>query len=183
MDTIGTYEQDTSAMGRINAWHFAVNVANDRPVFGGGFRVFSPEKFAVYAPDPDDYHDAHSIYFEVLGEQGWVGLAIFLAFGIGAWRAASSVGRKADLGERPHWTGELCRMVQVSLAGYAVGGAFLGLAYFDLYYNLVAFIVLARATVDEPIANDDGVGATVRARESGRPRPVPSVEAQPDHGA
>ncbi|MBI4364996.1 MAG: putative O-glycosylation ligase, exosortase A system-associated, partial [Candidatus Latescibacteria bacterium] len=41
MSTIGTYRQDASAMGRINAWHFAINVALDRPLTGGGFRVFN----------------------------------------------------------------------------------------------------------------------------------------------
>lgn len=149
METIGDYQNEPSAMGRINAWGFAINLANDRPIFGGGFRVFSREKFEIYAPDPYDYHDAHSVYFEVLAEQGYVGLAIFIVLGIGAWRAASWVSRNADEQTGTAWTGELCRMAQVSLIGYAVGGAFLGLAYFDLYYNLVAFIILARWAVQQ----------------------------------
>jgi putative inorganic carbon (HCO3(-)) transporter len=33
-------------------------------------------------------------------------------------------------------------MCQVSLAGYAVGGAFLSLAYFDLLYDIILIIVL-----------------------------------------
>ena len=66
MVTIRDYEEDVSAMGRINAWWFAFNLALDRPLVGGGFRVFSPDLFARYAPNPEDFHDAHSIYFEVL---------------------------------------------------------------------------------------------------------------------
>ena len=38
-------------------------------------------------------------------------------------------------------------MVQVSLVGYASAGAFLGLAYFDLYYDLIAVIVLCRTVI------------------------------------
>jgi hypothetical protein len=38
-------------------------------------------------------------------------------------------------------------MVQVSLVGFAVGGAFLSLAYFDLPYNLMALTVAARVWV------------------------------------
>ena len=38
---------------------------------------------------------------------------------------------------------ELGAMLQVSLVGYAVGGAFLGLAYFDLYYHVIAIIAIA----------------------------------------
>jgi len=34
-------------------------------------------------------------------------------------------------------------MIQVSLIGYAAGGAFLGMAYFDLPYHLVIILVLA----------------------------------------
>ena len=37
---------------------------------------------------------------------------------------------------------DLARMLQVSVIGYATSGAFLGLAYFDLYYHLIAFVVL-----------------------------------------
>jgi len=64
MGTIKTYEQDGSAMGRINAWHFAFNLALDRPIVGGGFETFQPDLFLKYAPEPENYHDSHSIYFE-----------------------------------------------------------------------------------------------------------------------
>jgi hypothetical protein len=37
--------------------------------------------------------------------------------------------------------------VQVSLVGFAAGGAFLSLAYFDLPYYLVAYVVLVHAIV------------------------------------
>jgi putative inorganic carbon (HCO3(-)) transporter len=36
MRTIQSYEQDSSAMGRLNAWQMAINLANDR-LTGGGF--------------------------------------------------------------------------------------------------------------------------------------------------
>ena len=40
MKTIETYQQDQSAMGRINAWKFAFNLAKDRPLVGGGNEAF-----------------------------------------------------------------------------------------------------------------------------------------------
>jgi hypothetical protein len=46
-------------------------------------------------------------------------------------------------------------MVQVSMVGYASGGAFLGLAYFDLYYNLIAIMVICRLTLEYQIAHPD----------------------------
>jgi hypothetical protein len=62
------------------------------------------------------------------------------------------------------WAKHLAQMVQVSLVGYAICGAFLGLAYFDLYYTLIVLLVLTRqqvlAAVQPPIPTDpDGVHA------------------------
>ncbi len=142
--TIKTYEQDASAMGRINAWSFARNVVEERPILGGGFGVFDPELFKKYAPNPLVFQDAHSIYFQILGEHGFVGLALFLGLFVGTYHTAgwlrSQGNRRTDL----HWAYDLGSMIQASLVGYAVGGAFLGLAYFDLPYHLVAIAVLAR---------------------------------------
>ena len=146
MATINAYEQDASAMGRINAWWMAFNLAKHKPL-GGGFDAFRGEMFHLYAPDPDDVHDAHSIYFEVLGEHGFVGLGLFLLLGLMTWRTASRVIKRARGDPNNRWAADLAAMVQVSIIGYASAGAFLGLAYFDYYYTLVAVIVLCQAVL------------------------------------
>jgi len=141
MGTISTYEQDASAMGRINAWQTAFNIATERLV-GGGFELYSYEVFARYAPNPEDVHAAHSIYFQVLGEHGFVGLFLFLLIWWLAWRCANQIKRSAKDQRDWRWAGSLATMIQVSLVGYAVGGAFLSLAYWDLpYYELVILLV------------------------------------------
>lgn len=144
MKTIENYQADESAMGRINSWHFAFNLAKDRPLIGGGYHAFTPDLFARYAPDPDNIHDAHSIYFEVLGEHGFVGLGLFLLLGWFAWRSCSQIARQMRPHQEAQWMADLASMLQVSLAGYAASGAFLGLAYFDFYYHLVALVVLLK---------------------------------------
>lgn len=141
MGTISTYEQDASAMGRINAWQTAFNIATERLV-GGGFELYSYEVFARYAPNPEDVHAAHSIYFQVLGEHGFIGLFLFLLIWWLAWRCANQIKRSAKDQRDWRWAGSLATMIQVSLVGYAVGGAFLSLAYWDLpYYELVILLV------------------------------------------
>ena len=70
MNTISTYEQDSSAMGRINTWWMAFNIANDRPIVGGGFNMYTPATFARYAPNPEDVHSAHSVYFQRRSQHG-----------------------------------------------------------------------------------------------------------------
>ena len=141
MDTIKTYEEDPSALGRINAWNMAFNLASDR-VMGGGFETFRAPTFHLYAPEPLRVHDAHSIYFEVMGEHGFIGLGLFLLMGILTWFRAQQVIRVCKKDAERKWASDLASMAQVSLVGYAVGGAFLGLAYFDLPYHLVIIVVL-----------------------------------------
>ena len=46
------------------------------------------------------------------------------------------------------WAADLGAMVQVGLVGFAVGGAFLSLAYFDLTYNMMVMVVLAKKWVE-----------------------------------
>lgn len=159
MATIAEYQEDGSAMGRINAWGYAYNLALDRPLIGGGFRAFDPDLFHDYAPNPDDFHDAHSIYFEMLGEHGFVGLGLFLLLGLLAFRSAGRVIKISKDHEELQWAGTLGKTLQACLAAYATGGLFLGLAYWDLYYHLVALTVLLRDHVEglfkEPAEQND----------------------------
>ena len=53
------------------------------------------------------------------------------------------------------WIVSLSRMLIVSMCSYAVGGAFLGMAYFDLYYHLIALTVILRMILEtQPLAED-----------------------------
>ncbi len=154
MDTIRNYEEDASATGRINAWYTAVNVAGAN-LTGGGYEVFKPDTFKQYAPNPMAVHDAHSVYFELLGEHGFIGLGLWLLIAFLAWRRASRTIKRWRDNPANKWAVDLSAMIQVSLIGFGVGGAFLGLAYFDLYYHLIALIILteyaARTTSDKNV--------------------------------
>ncbi|MEO6922617.1 MAG: putative O-glycosylation ligase, exosortase A system-associated, partial [Bryocella sp.] len=148
METIGEYKEDDSAMGRINAWWMAWNLASTN-FFGGGFDIYRPEVFARYAPVPDDVHAAHSIYFQVLGEHGFVGLGLFLLLWALVWKSAGRLYRVGKELPETRWLADLGSMCQVSLGGYAVGGAFLSLAYFDLPYNVLILVVLGRRWIED----------------------------------
>jgi probable O-glycosylation ligase (exosortase A-associated) len=141
MGTIETYQEDKSAQGRINAWHTAFNTAKDR-VTGGGFEMWIPAMFRQYAPDPGNFRDVHSIYFEVMGEHGFIGFGLFMLLGLLAWIRAQQIIRRCKSDPDKKWAADLAAMIQVSLVGYAAGGAFLGMAYFDLPYHLMVILVL-----------------------------------------
>jgi probable O-glycosylation ligase (exosortase A-associated) len=167
MQSIRDYDQDPSALGRINAWWFAVHLANDHPIAGGGLRTFTPELFLEYAPDPTNFHDAHSIFFEVLAEQGYVGLLLFVVMGLSTLLLAGRTARLARGREDLGWAALLAGMLQVSLVGYVVGGLFLGLAYFDLPYSLLALAVATHGVVAREL------------REANRPAGATLPEAAP----
>lgn len=167
METIGTYRSDESAMGRLDAWGFAWNLAADRFPFGGGFMVWTRDLYAVYAPSALQNRAAHSIYFQILGEHGWGGLTLFLGIGIAAWISAGRLAKRVEHQPDQKWAADLVRMCQVSLIGFAAGGAFLSLAYFDLPYNCVAMIALTVTIV----ARTSGA-ASVRLGSSGARAPA-----------
>lgn len=162
METIKTYEEDASALGRINAWWNAWNVAKAH-FFGGGFMIYTPEVFAKYSPEPERVHAAHSIYFQVLGEHGFVGLLLFLGIGAATWWTCRHLIRAAKQNPAHAWAGDLGAMIQVSMVGYATGGAFLSLAYFDLPYNMMVAAVVAAYLLRQPTVAAQRASAPVAA--------------------
>lgn len=147
MSTIQTYEQDGSAMGRINAWWMAWNLAVDRFPIGGGFGITTADVFARYAPDPSNVLVAHSIYFHILGQHGFAGLFLYiLVFGL-AWLNGGWVLRNTKQIPELAWARDLAAMCQVSLVGFAVGGAFLSLTYFDLPYYIIIILIVLRGLI------------------------------------
>ncbi|MBA4141436.1 MAG: putative O-glycosylation ligase, exosortase A system-associated [Nitrosospira sp.] len=152
MDTINSYEEDGSVRGRFNAWGMAYNLALDRPLTGGGFEVATPDLFLRYAPDITDVpRAAHSIYFQALGEHGFVGLGLYLLLGLVTWQTGTWITRRTKHLEDYKWAYNLATMVQVSLIGFATGGAFLSLLYFDVPYYLMAAMVATRVLVEREL--------------------------------
>ncbi|MDY7039044.1 MAG: putative O-glycosylation ligase, exosortase A system-associated [Thermodesulfobacteriota bacterium] len=154
MESIQDYNQDLSVIGRFNAWHTAWNVAKDMPLTGGGFQMFTSRTFDKYAPDPDNVHDVHSIYFEVLGEHGFV--AFFIFFGMIATCILSLQKMKKYWHlKTDQWGSGLCDALLISFAAYLVGGFTLGRVSFDLFYHLIAMVVILKTIIrDEEIAQD-----------------------------
>ena len=118
------------------------NLALDRPLVGGGFEPYTHEVFRRYLPDYVRAHSAHSIYFQVLGEHGFVGLALFIVFWMLTWRLSRRIIKHTKNDPQLKWANGRAAMIQVSLVGYFVGGMFLNLAYWDMpYYLMIALVV------------------------------------------
>jgi probable O-glycosylation ligase (exosortase A-associated) len=176
MGTIQTYEQDSSATARLNSWQFGWNMAAAKPIVGGGFQSFQQDAFTKWAPDPTRVWDSHSIWISILAEHGFVGLTIFVAFWVSAWRLAGRIIRATRNIEDYRWASDLAAMIQVSCIGYWVGGAFLSLAYWDFPYILVAVLVLTWTVVQRALSQNPAnvkhqvtIAPMGLAGETGRP--------------
>jgi probable O-glycosylation ligase (exosortase A-associated) len=146
MNRMGNFahgELDQSAEGRLHAWQFALTFAKEYPIMGGGFETFTPELEARYTPQ-FAFAGPHSIYFQTLGEQGFVGLGIFLFLLGGCFYSLWSLRRRVRGQPAFSWVANYSNMLEICLLGYVVSGAFLPRAYFDLWFQFVAAAALLR---------------------------------------
>lgn len=159
MSSITNYQQDKSAMGRIHAWQYAIGVANDR-LTGGGFSSWSERTYNRYAPQSEERVVAHSIYFSVLADHGWLGLILFGSILFLVWRRLSRIHAAGDPPGDDFKSASLARMLQVSLVAYCSGGAFLSLSYFDLPWHIFAITIIL-STLQSTAASKRGDPAEV----------------------
>jgi probable O-glycosylation ligase (exosortase A-associated) len=156
VETLNDVESDESANLRLMSWRVARMIAADHPMVGGGLRVLHHrETYDKYLPEyPRAFgHDAHSIYFNLLAENGVVGLGLFLLlvfFSFGTLRRLRRLGR-----ERPDlaWFTNYANMLQASLIAYLATGAFLSVAYFDLAYQLFVIVGILNGMAASQLAS------------------------------
>ncbi len=153
MQTIQTYEQDSSASSRILQWKYAVQLAAEHPIVGNGFnaRYYQPY-YQKYMAGIDVNRAVHSNYFQTLEEQGYVGLFMYFLLMLVAIVSANRVSKQARRRQDLKWAASLLYYSQFSIVGYAFNGLTLNLAYLDLYYYILAFIVLLISHVKAELA-------------------------------
>ncbi len=147
MHTIETYERDASAMGRINAWKTAWNIAIARPLIGGGFETWTYPVFKIYSPVSDGVRDVHSSYFEMLGEHGFIGFALYASLLFYCLWTLTLLKLWVQKTPELEWATHYPDMLQVAILAYMLGGAFLGRAYFDFFYHLVSAVIILKSLI------------------------------------
>lgn len=184
MDTIQNYSDDNSAMSRLYTWRTLWNVALDRPIVGAGFRADTAALFLRYAPTDSQYAGlqgmawvAHSIYFQALGEHGFVGLALYLSIWIWIWLAAGRMARQAErIDGLSDWMPLLLRMCQVSTVGFLAGGAFLSLMNHDLPLYILVFVTQCQRELQDHLARS-GTASRSPGAAPASPSPVATATA------
>jgi hypothetical protein len=82
------------------------------------------------------------VFFQVLGDHGFVGLAIYLAFLAGAFLKARRIALRARAARATEWIAKAATTLQLTLFAFCVGGAALSFAYFDLTFATIALLIV-----------------------------------------
>ncbi len=139
MSTISSYQADSSASTRIAVWKWTWDYAQSHPL-GGGFEAYRQNQVKVTTVAAggsqggssaiDQARAYHSAYFEMLGEQGFPGLFLWLLLHV------SGIVRMEVL-RRRHWAAEgetawiapLATALQHGQIIYLTGALFVGIAW------------------------------------------------------
>ncbi len=141
MDLTSPDAVDRSAQSRLNSWAYARALAAEYPIAGGGFATFTAELYDQYAPVKSDIvYGPHSVYFQVLAEHGYVGLSLYLLLVISCLAATRRL-RKQARSRGDTQVAQYAQMFQFSMAAFLVSGLFLGRAYYDYFFTIVACLV------------------------------------------
>lgn len=154
MGTIQNYQADSSAASRLAVWAWTWDYAKKHPL-GGGFEAYRQNNLQVHtvsspgAKGPvqevdwrvqeDRARAYHSSYFEMLGEQGFPGLALFLLIhAIGLWRMERLRRRFRGSEAEQAWISPLATALQAAQIIYLVGSLFVGIAFQPFVWMLIA---------------------------------------------
>lgn len=149
MSTIETYNQDSSAMGRIMVWKWTIDFAMSHPA-GGGFDAYMLNGFAkvlgdgeiVYYPDGEINGKAfHSIYFEVLGEQGIIGFVIYFSIVLISLFKLIKMRKKWHKEPEMAWLAALADSLTTSILIILAGGNFVGIAYQPYLWYMIGLTI------------------------------------------
>lgn len=146
MDMTVDYRQDASAEDRLAAWRWSWHMALEHPIKGGGFGVFLLNK--TKSKSGPGYLEAHNILFEVLAEQGFVGLAMFCGLIAASYYSCGRVRRLAADDPELAWAQNLAGMLQISLAVFLAGGMFVSIATAPFLYDMASLAIGLRSLVE-----------------------------------
>ncbi|MDB5676709.1 MAG: polymerase [Sphingomonas bacterium] len=152
MSTIKSYKADESASTRLAVWKWTWEYAQTHP-FGGGFEMYRQNQIRYDTEKVegtggnvsidrkltiDKARAFHSAYFEMLGEQGWPGLILWLTINImGLVRMEVIRQRYRKASEDDAWVTPLAGALQTAHLVYLLGAAFIAIAFQPFVYMLI----------------------------------------------
>jgi O-antigen ligase len=116
---------------------------------GGGFDVLpNVNVFSRYEPRPlpGDLVSCgpHSIYFQLLADQGFVGLGLFMLMVGSCFWTLFGIRSRARYLRNGTWLVNYTYMLEIGLLAFMISGAFLGFVYLDLIYQIIGTVVVLK---------------------------------------
>jgi len=149
MSTITSGAEDGSIAVRLAVWKWTYDYALAHP-FGGGFNLYVIDNIDLITPSTPTgvttitNRAFHSIYFEFLGEQGFVGLGLFLAIATLSFFSLWRVIRRCKDDPQLRWCGELAKAMLSAMVILMTCGAFIGIAFQPFLYYVFALSLSLR---------------------------------------
>jgi putative inorganic carbon (HCO3(-)) transporter len=186
ISTIGDYAEESSALVRILVWRWTFNYAVSHPL-GGGFAAYLIDSVELPDGTVEFGRAFHSIYFELLGEQGWIGLGLFCLLSGSTLLGLRRMARRARKVPEMAWCADMSDALQSALMVFLTAGAFVGIAFQPMFWYFIAMSISLREyvhRVEQLQAQGDGpvpwrerhpAGGTAwqrdRLQPAARPRP------------
>jgi putative inorganic carbon (HCO3(-)) transporter len=135
---LGTTED--SGMTRILVWKWTLGYAIEHP-FGGGFGAYVASR--IEFPDGSVVFGRafHSIWFEVLGEQGWIGVGLFIGLAALSFFSLRRASRLARTLPDMVWCVDLAHALQAGLVTFLACGTFVGIAFQPMFWYFTALSI------------------------------------------
>jgi putative inorganic carbon (hco3(-)) transporter len=154
MSTIENSRNDESANTRVMVWMWTIDYVKQHPG-GGGFDNYLGNSFTYFITEKmgegegartrrslitDKGRAYHSAYFEMLGEQGYFGFAIWLLLHIISLIRTEVIRRRyaRDADPANAWISPLALALQQGHLVYLLGALFIGIAYQPFIFMMLA---------------------------------------------
>ncbi len=173
ISSIGNFEQETSAYTRILVWKWTLGYTATHPL-GGGFAAYLIDRVDIPGvgdePGFTQFGRAfHSIYFEVLGEQGYPGLIMFLSTAGLTLLKLRRLSKKAAGHPDLQWVIDLSNALQSGLAVFLTSGAFVGIAFQPMFWYFISMSISLNAYMWRAEHDQVPAPANRRAKAAGQP--------------
>ena len=144
------YEEEGSAVSRFWNWEMCKRVGLANPLTGEGFDFYGPQVYPKYFPEFLEKYGygkvwaCHSMWLTVWAEHGILAFLLWISLLLSCFFSLRKVHRFSRRVDGLQWMGYYASMMEVSFIVFMIVGTFLDVAYFDVYYQFIAVVILLK---------------------------------------
>jgi O-antigen ligase len=145
ISTVKDYQSESSAAARLAVWKWTWSFAQSNP-FGGGFLAYIGNQIVLpteegQPPEVQNSRAYHNMFFSVLGDHGYPGIALYVGVLVSALMAFRKARKLTAKLEEHVWCADLAQAGQVALVTMMAGGMFVEIDWTPLVWYIVSLSV------------------------------------------